>query len=128
MASIRTSRGRTPARVAPDISEHIEHLELATVLNALQAVSGEIVPERLIETLLRMSLEHAGAERGAAAPGRGRPADSGGSHQRPRNVDRSSPRGPARADDLAESVVQYVARTQESVILNDASCRTRSRR
>ena len=29
--------------------------------------------------------------------------------------------GPARADDLAESVVQYVARTQESVILNDAS-------
>ena len=106
----------------PTIREHIEHLELATVLNALQAVSGEIVPERLIETLLRMSLEHAGAERGVLLlPGEGglliraeATSDRGTLTVRLRE-------GPARADDLAESVVQYVARTQESVILNDAS-------
>ena len=106
----------------PTISEHLEHLELATVLKALQAVSGEIVPERLIETLLRMSLEHAGAERGALLlPGEGglliraeATSDHGTLTVRLRE-------GPARADDLAESVVQYVARTQESVILDDAS-------
>ena len=106
----------------PTIREHIEHLELATVLTALQAVSGEIVPERLIETLLRMSLEHAGAQRGALLlPGEGgllmraeATSDRGTLTVRLRE-------GPARADDLAESVVQYVARTQESVILNDAS-------
>ena len=48
----------------PAISEHIERLELETVLKALQAVSGEIVLERVIETLLRLAIEHAGADRG----------------------------------------------------------------
>ena len=48
----------------PAISEHIERLELETVLKALQAVSGEIVLERLIETLLRLAIEQAGADRG----------------------------------------------------------------
>jgi PAS domain S-box-containing protein len=106
----------------PTIREHIEHLELATVLNALQAVSGEIVPERLIETLLRMSLEHAGAQRGALLL-----AGEGGLLMRAEATsDRGTlavrlREGPARADDLAESVVQYVARTQDTVILNDAS-------
>jgi PAS domain S-box-containing protein len=106
----------------PTISEHIKHLELATVLNALQAVSAEIVPERLIETLLRLSLEHAGAQRGALLlPGEGGMlirAEATSDHG---TLTVRLGEGPARADDLAESVVQYVARTQESVILNDAS-------
>ena len=104
------------------ISEHIQRLDLATVLKALQAVSGEIVPERLIDTLLRLSLEHAGAERAVLLlPGEGglliraeATSDHGTLTVRLRE-------GPARAGDLAESVVQYVARMQESVILNDAS-------
>jgi PAS domain S-box-containing protein len=111
-----------PLESRPTIREHIEQLELATVLKALQAVSGEIVPERLIETLLRMSLEHAGADRGVLLlPGEGglriraaATSDHGTLTVRLRE-------GPARADDLAESVVQYVARAHESVILNDAS-------
>ena len=71
---------------------------------------------------MRMSLEHAGAQRGALLlPGEGglliraeATSDHGTLTVRLRE-------GPARADDLAESVVQYVARTQESVILDDAS-------
>ena len=51
-----------PARTRIDsrsaISEHIERLELETVLKALQAVSGEIVLERVIETLLHLAIEH----------------------------------------------------------------------
>ena len=46
------------------IGTPIEHLELATVLKVSEAVSGEIVLEKLIETLLRTAPEHAGAERG----------------------------------------------------------------
>src|SRR4029450_12125873 len=46
------------------ISEDIERLELETVLKALQAVSGEIVLERVIETLLHLAIEQAGADRG----------------------------------------------------------------
>src|SRR5947209_650284 len=46
------------------IGAPIEHLDLATVLKISQAVSGEIVLENLIDTLLRTAIENAGAERG----------------------------------------------------------------
>src|SRR5918999_1499392 len=42
----------------------VEHLDLATVVRVSQAVSGEIVLEKLIDTLMVTALEHAGAERG----------------------------------------------------------------
>src|SRR4030095_346035 len=47
------------------ISARVQPLDLATVLEGLQAVSGEIVLERLIDSLLRRAVEHAGAGRGA---------------------------------------------------------------
>ena len=53
---------------APDsratIGEPVERLELATVLKVSQAVSGEIELDKLVETVLRTAIEHAGAERG----------------------------------------------------------------
>src|SRR5262249_8991033 len=49
----------------------IERLELATVLNVSRAVSGELVLDKLVETLLRTAIEHAGAERGLLIVPRG---------------------------------------------------------
>src|SRR4029077_14176816 len=46
------------------IGTPVEHLDLATVIKVSQAVSGEMVLERLIDTLMRTATEHAGAERG----------------------------------------------------------------
>ena len=46
------------------IGAPVEHLDLATVIKVSQAVSGEIVLEKLIDTLMRTAIEHAGAERG----------------------------------------------------------------
>src|SRR6266700_1026486 len=46
------------------IGTPVEHLDLATVIKVSQAVSGEIVLENLIDTLMRTAIEHAGAERG----------------------------------------------------------------
>src|SRR5262245_9633719 len=40
-----------------------EHLDVATVINISQTVSGEMVLERLLDTLMRAAIEHAGAER-----------------------------------------------------------------
>jgi PAS domain S-box-containing protein len=104
------------------ISEHLAHLELATVLKALRAVSGEIVLERLVDTLMRMAIEHAGADRGVllltGGGGLLKQAEatiSGGAI-----VVRVS-ETPVSADDVADTVVRYVARTQDSVILNDTS-------
>ena len=46
------------------IGTPIEQLDLATVIKVSQAVSSEILQRKLIETLLKIALEHAGAERG----------------------------------------------------------------
>src|ERR1700728_4504440 len=45
-------------------SAPVEHLDPATVIKVLQAVSGEIVQEKLIGTLMRTAMEHSGADRG----------------------------------------------------------------
>jgi hypothetical protein len=42
----------------------IDQIDLTTVIQVSQAISGEIVLERLIETLMQTALEHADAERG----------------------------------------------------------------
>ena len=54
----------TAPNAAAAIAETVEHLDLGTVVKVSQAVSGEIVLERLIDTLMHMAIEHAGAERG----------------------------------------------------------------
>ncbi len=106
------------------IGTPIEHLELATVLKISQAVSGEIVLENLIDALLRTAIEHAGAERGLLILPRGAElqvqaeATTGGSSVRIELCD-----VPISSAELPEPVIQYAARTQESVILNDASAR-----
>ena len=53
------------------IAAPVEHLDLATVIKVSQAVSGEIVLEKLIDTLMRTAIEQAGAERGLLIVPRG---------------------------------------------------------
>ena len=64
-SSIRTS-ARTSRFPEPTTTIHapVDHLDLATVIKVSEAVSGEIVLEKLIDTLMRTAIEHAGAERG----------------------------------------------------------------
>src|SRR5262245_8164029 len=106
------------------IQAPVEHLDLPTVLKVSQAVSGEIVREKLVETLLRTAVEHAGAERGLLILRRGGEL----SIQAEANTSGSSVtvclrETPVSAAELPESVVRYTARTHESVILNDAAAR-----
>jgi PAS domain S-box-containing protein len=113
---------------APDarrtIGTSIEHLDLATVLKISQAVSGEIVLENLVDALLRNAIEHAGAERGLLIlPRAGElriqaEATTGGSSLTLELLD-----APISGADLPESVIQIAARTQESIMLDDASAR-----
>ena len=53
-----------PASPTTTIGAPVERLDVGTVLKAAQAVSSEIVLDKLIKTLLRIAVEHAGAERG----------------------------------------------------------------
>jgi PAS domain S-box-containing protein len=99
----------------------VEQLDVGTVVKASQAVSGEIVLGNLIKTLLRIAVEHAGAERGLlilfpsnepriaaeATTGRGQ-------------VEITLRETAASPAELPESVLHYVIRTRVSVILDDA--------
>ncbi|KJK17234.1 histidine kinase [Burkholderiaceae bacterium 16] len=112
---------RTPGP-AGTIDSPVDDLDLATVIKVSQAVSSEIVPEKLIETLLLTAIEHAGAERGLLIL----PHDSEFLIQAEaktcgKAVTVSLRETPASADTLPESVVRYAARTQECVILDDTS-------
>ena len=111
-----------PLNPTPTIGAPVDHLDLATVLKVSEAVSGEIVLERLIETLLRIALEHAGAERALLLVPReselrilAEATTSGASIR----VDLCDT--PISGAELPDSLILYAARTQESVILDDAS-------
>jgi PAS domain S-box-containing protein len=106
---------------AATIETPLEQLDLGTVIKVSQAVSGEIVLEQLVQTLMVIAIEHAGAERGllilpygeehriAAKAGTGRD-----------EIAVQLEEVPITSSDLPDSLLRYVIRTQESVILDDA--------
>src|SRR6202023_2550021 len=53
-----------PLRVTTTMEARQDQLDLATVVKMSQTLSGEIVLDKLIETLMVIAVEHAGAERG----------------------------------------------------------------
>ena len=107
------------------IGAPVEHLDLATVIKVSQTVSGEIVLEKLLDALMRTAIAHAGAERGLLVLSRGAEprieaeAAIGGD-----TVDVRLGDQPVTAAVLPESVLHYVLRTRESVILDDASAQS----
>ncbi len=100
----------------------IEHLDLATVIKVSLAVSGEIEQEKLLEALMRMALEQAGAERGilvllqAGEQRIAAQATTSSDHVVVCLCDE-----PVSPNRLPVSVLHYTLRTQESVILDDAA-------
>ena len=107
------------------IEAPMEHLDLATVIKMSQAVSGEILLEKLIETLLKTAVEQAGAERGLLVLPDGEQyrieAEIGpGAYQ----VDVRLRQAPVSSSELPESLLRYVIRSQEKVILDDAATHT----
>jgi signal transduction histidine kinase/ActR/RegA family two-component response regulator len=100
-------------------------LEVGTVVRASQAISGEIVLGKLIETLMRTAVEHAGAQRGLLVLPRG-------NEQRIEAEATVGPDAitvrllgtPLAPSELPYSILQYVSRTHDSVILDDASAPT----
>ncbi len=110
-----------PASPTTTIGAPVERLDVGTVLKAAQAVSGEIVLGELIKTLLRIAVENAGAQRGLLIlfPGdepRIAAEATTGRGQVEVTLRQTAP-SPA---ELPESVLHYVIRTRESVILHDA--------
>jgi PAS domain S-box-containing protein len=99
----------------------VEQLDVATVVKASQAVSGEIELGKLIQMLMTIAVEHAGAGRGLLIFLRGdKPqieAEAITGHGR---VEVTVRKVAVTPFDLPVSMLHYVVRTRESVVLNDA--------
>jgi PAS domain S-box-containing protein len=103
------------------IGTTVQQLDLVTVIKASQAVSGEIMLEKLIETLLVTALEHAGAERGLLILSRkeGYRIEAEAMTIRDKVAVRLRQTSTSSAE-LATSILHYAIRTRQSVILDDA--------
>ncbi|HEY0565314.1 MAG TPA: AAA family ATPase, partial [Terriglobales bacterium] len=116
---------RFPASATTTIGTRVGQLDVESVVKASQALSGEIVLNELIEKLMQIAVEHAGAERGLlillrgdepwveaeASTGRGR-------------VEVAVRQRAVTPSDLPQSALQYVIRTRERVVLDDAPAGT----
>ncbi len=93
----------------------------STVFEMSKAVSSEIVIERLLERVMALALEHAGAVRGllvAPTPaGYRREAEA---RAVPEGIQVDVGRAPIAATDLPAAILDQVARTQQIVTLEDA--------
>jgi PAS domain S-box-containing protein len=107
---------------ASTITARVEGLDLATVIQVSQAVSSEIVLEKLFDTVMRKAMEHAGAERGLLIVPRGDELKiEAESRTSGNDVIVSLGDTSAAGAAMPESTLRYVMRTHESVILDDAS-------
>src|ERR1700730_12359332 len=111
----------TSTSAAVTIGTPVGQLDVATVVKASQALSSEILLPKLIERLMRIVVEHAGAERGLlillredelrieaeAITGEG----GAQVHVRQKGITPS---------DLPQSALHYVIRTRDRVLLDDA--------
>jgi PAS domain S-box-containing protein len=110
-----------PASPTTTIGAPVERLDVGTVLKAAQAVSGEIVVGELIKTLLRIAVEHVGAQRGLLILLSGDEPRIAAEATTGRGQFEVTLRDAAPSPaELSETVLHYVIRTRESVILDDA--------
>ncbi|WP_104987348.1 AAA family ATPase [Sorangium cellulosum] len=99
-----------------------EALDRATVIRAAQAISGEIVLEKVLERVMRIVIENAGAQRGLLILAReGRLMVEASITVDPDAMTVGPPIPVEARDDLALSVVHYVERTREPLVLGDAA-------
>jgi len=111
-----------PDRQPPAGSPAATGIDAATVIQAVRAISGELLTDKLVETLMRTSIQHAGVERGVLIVRRaeGARVEAEAAAQRGAIVVRRLDTLPDPSS-LPETIVKFVLRTQEPIVLDDAS-------
>lgn len=111
-----------PSSAVSTITAPVEQLDLATIFKVSQAVGGENDLEKLIEMLMRAALEHAGAERALLILPLGDELRIAAEARESDDAVLVETRAESLLSvSLPNAIVQYVVRTQENVILGDAS-------
>jgi predicted ATPase/serine phosphatase RsbU (regulator of sigma subunit)/tRNA A-37 threonylcarbamoyl transferase component Bud32 len=100
-------------------------LDLATVIKASQAISGEIVLEQLLRSLMKVLIENAGAQVGyliLESHGQLYIEAAGAIDSQQLTVLQSIPvDAEVTQSYLSRKIVQFVSRTRETVVLNNAT-------
>jgi PAS domain S-box-containing protein len=111
----------SPLGPSSTIVTSVEQLDLATMIKVSQAVSGEIVLEKLLETLMRTVIAQAGAEHGSLI------LTSGDEQRLAAQASTEGDKvlvhlrnGPLTLAALPASIIHFVVRTREPVLLDDA--------
>jgi predicted ATPase/serine phosphatase RsbU (regulator of sigma subunit) len=101
-------------------------LDLVTAVRATQALAGELELGNLLERLMRVMVENAGAQKGILV------LNHGGQLEvealitvEPYQIKLRVREPIERSSELAASVVQYVARSKEALVLSDAATEPR---
>ncbi|WP_437808760.1 AAA family ATPase [Sorangium sp. So ce1078] len=101
-------------------------LDVDTAMRAAQALASELDPDRVLGRLMELLLENAGAQRGALVLGEGEALSV---VARLSTADAQIETGLSepllQSPSIATTVVQYVARTGESVVVDDAKTEPR---
>jgi predicted ATPase/class 3 adenylate cyclase/GAF domain-containing protein/tRNA A-37 threonylcarbamoyl transferase component Bud32 len=114
-------RNNTNTTVAMTTTGPGNHLDITTVMKASQAISGEILLDKLLSSLMKILIENAGAQRGyliLSSQGQLLIEAEGTINSQQVTVLQSIP--VETCQELSSAIVNYVARTQESVVLDDA--------
>ncbi|UQA56910.1 AAA family ATPase [Polyangium aurulentum] len=121
-ATVNATQLRAARDVDTNPGDGISGLDVATLVRASQAIASEIVLENLLERLMRTVVENAGADRGVLLLTReGRLIIEATMTVEP-DVVRVGLGAPLEAGaDLAMSVVHFVQRSLEPVVLGDAA-------
>ncbi len=96
-------------------------LDLETVVKASQAISGEIVLEKLLDKLLHIAIENAGATKGVLLLSKAGKWSIAAEGAVEKDKIRVLPGVPVEArPDLPVTAIDYAERTKEAVVLGDA--------
>ncbi len=97
-------------------------LDITTVMKASITISGEIVIDKLLSSLMKILLENAGAEKGfLILPKQGKLFIEAEGYINKEGINIYQSLAIENCQLLSELIVNYVTRTKESIVINDAS-------
>jgi len=119
---IQAGRKNTKATATVTTAGLVNNLDISTVMKASQAISGQIMLDKLLSSLMKILMESAGAQRGyliLSIQEKLLIEAEGIINSEQVTVLQSI--SVENCQELSSAIVNYVARTQESVVLDDAA-------
>jgi len=109
------------SRPSIEIADAQQQFDLVSAMKSSQALSEEIVLDKLIRTLVTLAIVHAGAQRGTLVLLNGNmPIVEASGRDAPDGVQVTLGRAPLTPEDLPASVFHTALRTRKPVVLEDA--------